>query len=117
MRAERRHQLPLAALEAVDIDDGLAEIGGLPALTAALAILSGIVAAIVGEPILRRMGIEDWRAHGLAAGLSGSGVAAAQVAKRDPLAAAFSALGIGLNGLLTSLLVPLLVHCCTRFLS
>lgn len=84
------------------------QTGGLPPLTAALAIMGGILAAIVGEPLLRRCGIGDWRAHGLAAGLAGSGIAAAQVARRDPLAAAFSALGIGLNGLLTALLVPLL---------
>lgn len=85
------------------------QIGGLPALTAALAILGGIITAIVGEPMLRAMGIHDWRAHGLAAGVAGSGVAAAQVARRDPVAAAFSALGIGLNGLLTALIASFLV--------
>jgi putative effector of murein hydrolase len=85
------------------------QIGGLPALTASLAILGGIVAAIVGQPLLRGLKIQDWRAHGLAAGVAGSGVAAAQVAARDRLGAAFAALGIGLNGLLTALLVPLLM--------
>lgn len=84
------------------------EIGGVPALTAALAILGGIVAAITGQQLLRRMQILDWRAHGLAAGVAGSGIAAAQVAARDQMGAAFAALGIGLNGLLTALLVPLL---------
>ncbi len=85
------------------------QTGGSPALTAALAILGGIIAAIIGEPLLRAMRVTDWRAHGLSAGIAGSGVAAAQVAPRDPLAAAFSALGIGLNGLLTAILIPLLV--------
>jgi putative effector of murein hydrolase len=85
------------------------QIGGVPALTAALAILGGIVAAIVGQQMLTRFQISDWRAHGLAAGVAGSGVAAAQVASRDELGAAFAALGIGLNGLLTALIVPLLV--------
>lgn len=89
------------------------QVGGLPALTAALAILGGIIAAILGEPILRRMGISDWRAHGLAAGIAGSGIAAAQVARRDPLAAAFSALGIGLNGLLVAIIAPLLLAILT----
>lgn len=84
------------------------QIGGVPALTAVLAILGGIVAAIVGQQMLRRLRIEDWRAHGLAAGVSGSGIAAAQVASRNELGAAFAALGIGLNGLLTAVLVPLL---------
>jgi putative effector of murein hydrolase len=83
------------------------EIGGIPALTAALAIIGGIVAAIIGQRMLGRMRIDDWRAHGLAAGVAGSGVAAAQVASLDGLAAAFAALGIALNGLVTALLVPL----------
>jgi putative effector of murein hydrolase len=89
------------------------EIGGIPALTAALAIVGGIVAAIAGQVVLRWMRIEDWRAHGLAAGVAGSGVAAARVAGLSGLAAAFAALGIALNGVITSLiapLVPLLWH-------
>jgi putative effector of murein hydrolase len=84
------------------------QIGGVPALTAALAILGGIVAAIAGQHMLQRLQINDWRAHGLAAGVAGSGVAAAQVAARDELGAAFAALAIGLNGLVTALLVPML---------
>ncbi|HTJ57265.1 MAG TPA: LrgB family protein [Devosiaceae bacterium] len=84
------------------------EIGGVPALTAALVILGGIVAAIVGQMLLNGFRIKDWRAHGLAAGVAGGGIAAAQVASKDELGAAFAALGIGLNGLLTALLVPLL---------
>lgn len=81
------------------------EIGGIPALTAALAIMGGIV-AVVGEQILRRLRIHDWRAHGFAAGVAGSGVAAAQIASRNELGAAFAGLGIALNGLLTALIVP-----------
>jgi putative effector of murein hydrolase len=84
------------------------QVGGIPALTAALAIAGGILAAIMGRTLLRALRIEDWRAHGLAAGVAGSGVAAAQVAPQNGLAAAFAALGIGLNGVLTALIVPLL---------
>jgi putative effector of murein hydrolase len=83
------------------------EIGGVPALTAALAIAGGIIAAIVGQTVLRWLRVDDWRAHGLAAGVAGSGVAAAQVAPLSGLAAAFAALGIGLNGLLTAAFIPL----------
>src|SRR6201999_3139581 len=76
------------------------QIGGVPALTASLAILGGIIAAVVGQRLLQHLRVSDWRAHGLAAGVAGSGVAAAQVASRNELGAAFAALGIGLNGLL-----------------
>ncbi len=85
------------------------EIGGIPALTAALAILGGIVAAVVGQRLLRQFKIEDWRVHGLAAGVAGSGIAAAQVAPLDGMAAAFAALGIAINGVVTAIVVPLLV--------
>jgi len=86
------------------------QIGGIPALTAALAIVGGIVAAVVGRKMLARLNINDWRAHGLAAGVAGSGIAAAQVAARNELGAAFAALGIGLNGVLVGLVVPLVAH-------
>lgn len=83
------------------------QIGGVPALTAALAILGGIVVAITGRWMLYRFKVYDWRAHGLAAGVAGSGVAAAQIASINELGAAFAALGIGLNGLLTAIIAPL----------
>ncbi|EPO6706489.1 MULTISPECIES: LrgB family protein [Pseudomonas] len=83
------------------------EVGGVPALTASLAIAGGIVAAVLGRSVLRWLRVDDWRAHGLAAGVAGSGVAAAQIAPLSGLAAAFAAIGIGLNGLLTALIVPL----------
>jgi len=86
------------------------EIGGIPALTVVLAILGGILAALVGELIFCFLKIRDWRSRGLAAGIAGSGVAAAQIARRSELGAAFAAVGIGLNGLLTTIIVPLLVR-------
>jgi putative effector of murein hydrolase len=86
------------------------QTGGVPAQTAPLAILGGIIAAVVGQAMLHGLQVRDWRAHGLAAGIAGSGVAAAQVAARNELGAAFAALGIGLNGLLTAILVPILVR-------
>ncbi|MBO1326678.1 LrgB family protein [Acetobacter sp. TBRC 12305] len=85
------------------------QIGGVPALTAALAILGGILAAIIGRQMLRQFQIEDLRAHGLAAGVAGSGIAAAQIAAIDETGAAFAALGIGLNGVLTAIFVPVLI--------
>jgi len=81
--------------------------GGLPALTAGLAILGGILAAIAGQRVLHGFKIRNWRAQGLAAGVAGSGIATAHVAAQNELGAAFAAIGVGMNGLLTALLVPL----------
>jgi putative effector of murein hydrolase len=85
------------------------QIGGIPALTAALAIVAGIFAASVGHPLLTMLRIHDPRSHGFAAGLAGSGVAAAQAASLGGLAAAFAALGIALNGVVTALVTPIVV--------
>ena len=86
------------------------QIGGVPALTAALAIVGGIFAATVGERVLGILRIQDLRAHGFAAGLAGSGIAAAHAAARlGGLAAAFGALGIALNGVVTAILTPLVI--------
>jgi putative effector of murein hydrolase len=84
------------------------QIGGLPPLTAALAILGGIFAAVVGQRLLTALRIDDHRAHGFAAGMAGSGIAAAQAARLGGLAAAFAGLGIALNGLATAIIAPLL---------
>lgn len=86
------------------------EIGGIPSLTATMAIGGGIVAAICVQATLRRLRIDDWRIQGFAAGVSGSGLAAARVAPLHSLAAAFAALGIGLNGMLTAVVVPILAR-------
>jgi putative effector of murein hydrolase len=86
------------------------QIGGIPALTAAFAIIAGIIAAIVGRRLLSRLNIEDGREHGFAAGVAGSGVAAAQVTSLGSLAAAFAALGIALNGVLTALIAPIIIR-------
>lgn len=84
------------------------QIGGAPALTAALAILGGIFAAVVGGRILSALRLADHRTQGFAAGLAGSGIAAAEAAKLGGLAAAFAGLGLALNGVATALIAPLI---------
>lgn len=84
------------------------QIGGRPALTATLAILGGIVAAITFRAVLGVLRVTHEHAIGLAAGTAGSGIGGASAAKLGDGPAAFAALGIGLNGLLTALLAPLL---------
>lgn len=84
------------------------QIGGQPALTATLAILGGIVAAITFRGVLGVLRITHAHAIGLAAGTAGSGIGGASAVRLGDGPAAFAALGIGLNGLLTALLAPML---------
>jgi putative effector of murein hydrolase len=82
--------------------------GGVPALAAVFAIIGGVIVAVIAEPILRRFGIQDHRTFGITAGVSGSGIGAAQAVDRHPQAGAYAALAVGLNSILTALLVPVL---------
>jgi len=88
---------------------GVAErIGGLPSLTAAIVICSGIVGAALGPALLTLLGVTDWRARGLAIGTAAHGIGTARAISVNEVAGAFSGLAMGLNALATALLLPLL---------
>ena len=86
------------------------EIGGLPALTAVLVILTGITGAVLAMPVLHLLGFSsgDAAAKGFALGVSAHGIGTARAFQHSEEAGAFSGLGMGLNALLTALLVPLI---------
>jgi predicted murein hydrolase (TIGR00659 family) len=89
---------------------GIAEkIGGLPSLTAALVIATGIIGAIAGTPLLNRLGLRDWRARGFAVGVAAHGIGTARAFQLNDVAGAFAGIGMALNGLATAVLVPLLL--------
>jgi putative effector of murein hydrolase len=85
-------------------------VGGVPALAAVFAIIGGVIVAVSAEPVLRRIGIQDHRAFGLSMGAAGSGIGAAQAVDRHPQAGAYAALAVGLNSVLTALLLPVLLR-------
>lgn len=82
-------------------------IGGLPSLAAVLVIATGILGAMVGAPLVGLMRIRDRRATGLAVGTAAHGIGTARMFQIDELSGTFSAIAMGLNGLLTAVLVPL----------
>jgi predicted murein hydrolase (TIGR00659 family) len=86
-----------------------ASIGGIPSLSAVLAILGGILVAISIDPVLDWLKIHDPSARGLAAGTAGSGIGASRVIPQHTLSAAFAGVAIGANGILTAVLAPILV--------
>ncbi|WP_328593071.1 LrgB family protein [Siccirubricoccus phaeus] len=88
---------------------GIAErIGGLPSLTAALVIASGITGAALGPLVLNVARVRDMRARGLALGTASHGLGTARAISVDATAGAFSGLAMGLNALASALLLPLL---------
>lgn len=86
-----------------------AQIGGIPALTAALTILAGITGAILGPWVLDRIGVVDLRARGIAMGSVTHGIGTARALQESRVEGAFSALCMGLTAVATSVLVPILV--------
>jgi len=78
-------------------------------LTAVAVILTRIMGAIIVTPLMNRVGITDFRARGFAAGLAAHGIGTARAFQVDPVAGVFSGIALGLNALVTSLLVPLAV--------
>ena len=83
-------------------------IGGVPSLTAVLVILTGIFGAIIARPLLNALGVRDWRARGFAVGLAAHGLGTARAFQVDELAGTFAGIAVGLNGIATAILVPVL---------
>jgi predicted murein hydrolase (TIGR00659 family) len=84
-------------------------IGGLPSLTAVLVIATGIVGAVVAGPLFNALGLRDMAVRGFAVGLASHGIGTARAFQVSPTAGAFAALAMGLNGVVTALLVPMLM--------
>lgn len=84
-------------------------IGADPALTAVFVILTGITGAIIVTPLMSLLRIKNIAAAGFAAGLAAHGIGTARAFQIDPLAGTFAGIALGLNGLLTALLVPVVL--------
>jgi predicted murein hydrolase (TIGR00659 family) len=84
------------------------EIGGLQGVTVVLVILTGITGAVLGPIVSRVASIEDPRAVGLAMGIASHGIGTARALEISEVAGAFAGLGMGLNGVLTAMLLPLM---------
>lgn len=84
-------------------------IGGLPSLTAALVILTGLLGAVFGPQILTRLRITEETARGLAIGAAAHGLGTSRAIQESERQGAISGIAIGLVGFATALLAPVLV--------
>lgn len=88
---------------------GIAEKnGGIPSLTAVIVVAVGIFGSIVGPMVMKVLGIESRIAKGLALGASSHGVGTAAAIQLGAVEGALSGLAIGLMGIMTAILVPLI---------
>jgi predicted murein hydrolase (TIGR00659 family) len=89
---------------------GISEkLGGLPSLTAVLVVSTGILGAVMAKYVLDALRIRDHSVRGFAVGLAAHGIGTARAFQVSEEAGAFAGLAMGLNGLATSVLFPLLV--------
>ena len=94
---------------------GIAEhIGGLPSLTAVLVILTGILGAVGAQGLYALLKLDDPAVRGFALGVASHGIGTARAFQLSEQTGAFAALAMGLNGLLTAamlpVVMPLLMH-------
>ncbi len=85
-------------------------LGGIPSLTAALVIITGIIGAIMVTPLMNALGIRDYAARGFAVGLASHGIGTARAFAVSSVAGTFAGIAMGLNTVVTALLVPLLLR-------
>jgi putative effector of murein hydrolase len=84
------------------------QIGGLQTLTIVLVIMTGITGAVLGPIVARLARIDDPRVVGLTMGIASHGIGTARALQINEVAGAFSGLGMGLNRVLTAILLPLI---------
>lgn len=80
--------------------------GGIPSLTAAIVILTGMLGAMIGPEFLRRIGVRDPFAVGLAVGVAAHGIGTARAFEEDEYTGTLSSIGMILNGIATAALLP-----------
>lgn len=91
---------------AIDISKTL---GGIPALTTAAVIITGMLGATFNHKLLKLCGIDNDLACGLAIGASSHGLGTSACAAVSPIQLAIGGVAIALTGIVTSILAPLML--------
>ncbi len=93
-----------------------AQLGGIPALAAVFAVLTGLVGAVSAKYLLDALRVRSPQVRGFALGTASHGVGAARAMQVHPDAGAYAALALGLQVVLAALLMPVLLP-ALQFLS
>ena len=84
-------------------------MGGIPALTAAVVVCTGIFGGMAGFRIIKMGHVKSPIAGGLSMGTAAHAIGTSAAMERGDRYGAFSSLGLTLNGLLTALLSPVIL--------
>jgi predicted murein hydrolase (TIGR00659 family) len=83
-------------------------IGGAPSLAAIFVILTGSVGALTATGLFDRLGVTDVRARGFALGVAAHGMGTARAFQVSVDCGVYATLAMTLNGIVTSVVLPLL---------
>lgn len=83
--------------------------GGIPALTSAAIVITGILGNLVGSFVCKVLKITDPIAQGVGLGTASHVIGTSRATEIDPLAGAVSSLSLVVAGILTSILFPLVL--------
>jgi putative effector of murein hydrolase len=90
---------------------GIAEqIGGIPALAAVFAVITGLVGALSAKYLFDALGVAPLAVRGFALGTASHGIGAARAWQVDPDAGAYAGLALGVQVVLAAVLMPLLAR-------
>ena len=85
------------------------QIGGIPEITVAAIIITGLTGAIIAETVFKFMKIKDPVAIGIAIGTSSHALGTSKAIEIGEAEGAMSSLAIGLAGLMTAIVAPIII--------
>ena len=101
--------VPKSTTSAVAIDISK-QIKGNPSITMGFVIITGTLGNIIGPSILRVFKIKSKKAKGIALGTASHVAGAAKAIEMGSIEGAMSSLAIGIAGIITVFLAPLIVN-------
>lgn len=84
--------------------------GGIPAITAAIVVCTGVLGGTLGLLLLRLTGVRNPMSRGLAMGTASHAIGTSAALDASRKMGAFSSLGMILNGTLTAVLAPVVLR-------
>ncbi|MCO4781740.1 MAG: LrgB family protein [Candidatus Cloacimonetes bacterium] len=85
------------------------QIGAIPSLAVSFVIITGIIGALFGTSIFKIINVKHDISKGFALGLISHGIGTGRAVEISEKAAAFSALAMGLSGIFTAILLPIII--------
>jgi predicted murein hydrolase (TIGR00659 family) len=86
------------------------QIGGLPSLTAAFVVMTGIIGVFIAAKVLDVVGIKDDSVRGIAMGVTSHGIGTARAFQVSKEMGAFSGLAMALTAFATAIILPWLAQ-------